>query len=56
MINQTVEKLLAMVLKVMADRFKAQLADPNMAGLSFEERFAAARQLRWPLGDNYDGR
>ena len=40
MINQTVEKLLAMVLKVMAERFKAQLADPNMAGLSFEERFA----------------
>jgi len=40
MIHQTVEQLLAMALKVMADRFKAQLADPNMAVLSFEERLA----------------
>jgi DNA replication protein DnaC len=40
LIHQTIEKLFAMALKVMADRFKAQLADPNMAALSFEERFA----------------
>ena len=40
MIHPTIEKLLAMRLKTMADRFKAQLADPNMAALAFEERFA----------------
>ena len=40
MFNQTVEKLLAMSLKVMAERCKAQLANPNIAALSFEERFA----------------
>jgi len=39
MINPTIENLLAMRLKTMAERFKAQLADPNMAALSFEERF-----------------
>ena len=40
MIHPTIEKLLAMRLKTMADRFKAQLDDPNMTALSFEERFA----------------
>jgi DNA replication protein DnaC len=40
MIHPTLETLHALRLKPMADAFKAQLADPTMAALSFEERFA----------------
>ena len=35
----TIDKLNAMKLSVMAEAFRAQLADPNMASLTFEERF-----------------
>jgi len=35
----TIDKLNAMKLFAMAEAFRAQLADPNMAPLSFEERF-----------------
>ena len=40
MINPTIEKLHEIRLKPMADAFSAQLANPAMAELSFEERFA----------------
>jgi DNA replication protein DnaC len=40
MIQPTIEKLHAMRLKPMADAFKAQLANPDLAALTFEERFA----------------
>lgn len=36
----TIEKLSAMRLYAMARAFQEQLANPNMAGLTFEERFA----------------
>ena len=35
----TVNKLHEMKLSVMAKAFRAQLTDPNMQGLSFEDRF-----------------
>lgn len=40
MINPTIEKLHEMRLRPMADAFSAQLVNPTMAELSFEERFA----------------
>jgi DNA replication protein DnaC len=40
MIHPTIEKLHAMRLTPMADAFRAQLADPTIAELGFEERFA----------------
>jgi len=40
MINPTIEKLHEIRLRPMADAFSAQLANPAMAELSFEERFA----------------
>ena len=40
MINPTIEKLHEMRLRPMADAFSAQLANPAIAELSFEERFA----------------
>ena len=39
MINPTIDKLHEMRLRPMADAFSAQLANPAMAELSFEERF-----------------
>ncbi len=39
MINPTIEKLHEIRLRPMADAFSAQLANPAMAELSFEERF-----------------
>jgi len=40
MINPTIEKLHEIRLRPMADAFSAQLANPAMAELSFEERFS----------------
>ncbi|MEI7609654.1 MAG: IS21-like element helper ATPase IstB [Rhodospirillaceae bacterium] len=40
MINPTIEKLHEIRLRPMADAFSAQLANPTMAELSFEERFS----------------
>ena len=40
MINPTIDKLHEMRLRPMADAFSAQLANPAMAELSFEERFS----------------
>ena len=37
--NATVEKLRDMNLKVMAEKFKEQLSNPDIAGISFEDRF-----------------
>jgi DNA replication protein DnaC len=39
LIQPTIEKLHAMKLSAMADAFTAQLQRPDLAGLSFEERF-----------------
>lgn len=38
--NATVEKLREMNLKIMAEKFKEQLANPDIASLSFEDRFS----------------
>jgi len=38
--HQTIEKLHALRLNAMADAFQAQLDQPNLAALPFEERFA----------------
>ncbi|MBI1209275.1 MAG: AAA family ATPase [Azospirillum sp.] len=40
MIQPTIEKLLALRLKAMADALAAQLANPDLAALPFEERLA----------------
>jgi DNA replication protein DnaC len=46
MIQPTIEKLHAMRLKPMADAFKAQLANPDLAALAFEERLALLVDLQ----------
>jgi DNA replication protein DnaC len=45
--EQTLEKLYSMRLNGMADAFKEQLLQPNMADLSFEERFALLVDHLW---------
>ena len=45
--EQTLEKLYSMRLNGMADAFKEQLQQPNMAELSFEERFALLVDHLW---------
>jgi len=47
LIEQTLEKLYAMKLNGMADAFKDQLQQPNMTGLSFEERFTLLVDCQW---------
>ncbi len=47
LINPTLERLRAMRLAAMADGFASQMQDPNMAGLSFEERFALLVDQQW---------
>ena len=37
--ENTVTKLQEMRLSAMASAFKEQMTDPNMAGMSFEDRF-----------------
>lgn len=45
--EQTLEKLYAMKLNGMADAFKDQLQQPNMAELCFEERFGLLVDYHW---------
>lgn len=45
--EQTLEKLYTMKLNAMADAFKDQLSQPNMDGLSFEERFSLLVDHLW---------
>ena len=45
--EQTLDKLYSMRLNGMADAFKEQLQQPNMADLSFEERFALLVDHLW---------
>lgn len=45
--EQTLEKLYSMRLNGMADAFKEQLQQPNLADLSFEERFALLVDHLW---------
>jgi len=50
--EQTLEKLHAMKLNGMADAFKDQLQQPNMAELSFEERFGLLVDCQWTWTEN----
>ena len=50
--EQTLEKLYAMKLNGMADAFKDQLQQPNMAELSFEERFGLLVACQWTWKEN----
>ena len=52
LVNPTVEKLQAMRLTAMAEAFTEQLADPSMAQLSFEERFALMVDRQWTWREN----
>ena len=52
LVNPTVEKLHAMRLRAMAEAFTEQLADPEMAQLSFEERFALMVDRQWTWREN----
>ena len=52
MINETVEKLFSMRLRTMASAFRAQLAHPNLEGLSFEERFGMLVDQEWIAREN----
>jgi hypothetical protein len=45
--EQTVEKLIELHLRPMAKAFREQLADPAMAGLSFEDRFGLIVDQQW---------
>ncbi|MCP4184033.1 MAG: ATP-binding protein, partial [Hyphomicrobiales bacterium] len=45
--EQTLEKLYAMKLNGMADAFKDQLQQPNVAELCFEERFGLLVDYHW---------
>ncbi|PIE58821.1 MAG: hypothetical protein CSA33_01335 [Desulfobulbus propionicus] len=45
--EQTLEKLYALKLHGMADAFKAQLEQPGLAELSFEERFGCTVDYHW---------
>ncbi len=52
LVNPTVEKLHAMRLRAMAEAFTEQLSDPEMAQLSFEERFALLVDRQWTWREN----
>ena len=52
LVNPTVEKLHAMRLRAMAEAFTEQLADPDMAQLSFEERFSLLVDRQWTWREN----
>ncbi len=52
LVNPTVEKLQAMRLTAMAEAFTEQLADPEMAQLSFEERFSLMVDRQWTWREN----
>jgi DNA replication protein DnaC len=47
LIEQTLEKLYTMTLNGMAEAFKDHLQQPNMTGLSFEERFGLLVDRQW---------
>ena len=47
LIKPTLERLRAMRLAAMADGLATQMEDPNMSGLSFEERFALLVDQQW---------
>jgi DNA replication protein DnaC len=50
--EQTLEKLYAMKLNGMADAFKDQLQQPNLAELCFEERFGLLVDYHWSWTEN----
>lgn len=50
--QQTITKLNVMRLNGMAEAFRAQLEQPAMAGLSFEERFAMLVDSQWTYKEN----
>ena len=53
MLNQhTMEKLLALRLMGMAEAFRAQAEQPDIAQLSFEERFALLVDQQWNWKQN----
>ncbi len=52
LVNPTVEKLHAMRLRAMAEAFIEQLSDPEMAQLSFEERFSLLVDRQWTWREN----
>ena len=53
MLNEnTANKLQEMKLTAMARAFKAQLSDPNVAGLSFEDRFGLLVDQEWTSRKN----
>ena len=53
MLNEnTVTKLQEMRLGAMAQAFKAQMSDPNMADLSFEDRFGLLVDHEWTTRKN----
>ena len=52
LVNPTVEKLHAMRLRAMAEAFTEQLDDPEMAQLSFEERFSLLVDRQWTWREN----
>ena len=52
LIEATVKKLQEMRLTAMAKEFKAQLADPKMALLSFEDRFSLLVDYEWTTRKN----
>ena len=48
----TVTKLQEMRLSAMASAFKEQMTDPNMAGMSFEDRFGLLVDHEWTTRKN----
>ena len=50
--ENTVTKLQEMHLSAMAKAFKDQLTDPNMAGMSFEDRFGLLVDHEWTTRKN----
>ena len=50
--NQTMEKLHALRLTGMAESYRKQMEDAEMAGLSFEERFALLVDQHWTWREN----
>ena len=50
--EKTITKLQEMRLSVMAGAFKEQLQDPNMAELSFEDRFSLLVDKEWAARKN----
>lgn len=50
--EQTLEKLYTMKLGAMADALKEQIAQPEIAGLPFDERFALLVDRQWAFKEN----